>query len=98
MEKVLSTIGVLALLVLSVFVELHVIQRMWELVLVPVGLPALTGYKQAWGLSLFASIFTLAALSSKADKDQDYNARIFNVSLTNIIGCLMVWGITSIFF
>lgn len=56
MEDILKAIGMIALVITSIFYQLFVFTKIWSYVAVPLGAPAI-GLMTAWGIGLVIGIF-----------------------------------------
>lgn len=94
MSTILKVVGVIALIVCSFFLRMHVLQKLWSYIVLPLGAQPLS-FWSAFGVSMIVS--WLAADYSKRDEIKGLDEAARRV-LTAILGSLVTWGLGYLIF
>ena len=95
-DLIVGLIG-LALAIGGFFLKLHVITKLWAMVLVPMGAPHIDKF-QAYGLVLIAALALSDVVMNKKDSDGKPSEKLLRLGVAGIIAPLMTWGIASLIF
>jgi hypothetical protein len=95
MNKVLEFIGFLLICVMIFYLRITVLNKLWILLVVPLGAPALT-WLQMFGLSWFLSCATSGYKETTEEEKTLLNAT--KKLVIDFLSLLMAWGIATLIF
>lgn len=88
----------LALMVGVFFFKLFIFTKIWALIAVPMGAPAI-GMLGAYGVSILTGYFNMDTLiDKKNDDEKPLLTRAYTRVFVSFFGTLIVYGLTALFF
>lgn len=88
MNTFLKYLGLVVLVLACFFAELHILLKIWNIVVVPLGAPHLNLF-QIWGVRMLAGSLTLDASEKPKKSTQESVIK----ALTEVCTMLICWGV-----